>query len=277
MDLQGAYPSISQAQVAPTRMYAYKASDGLALEGVLTLPLGRKPEGLPVVVMPHGGPVDIYDQISFDWWAQAFAARGYAVFQPNYRGSGGSGAALRKAGMGEWGRKMQTDITDGLNALAKDGIVDPKRACIVGASYGGYSALWGVIFQHGVYRCAASVAGVTDVGQVVWEGSEYGSRTTRFMRKLTGGSFAGDEALRRISPVFHAEDADAPILIVQGTDDTVVGINQSRTMLHRLEEAHKPVEYVELKNDDHWLSHAGTRTQMVAATVEFVEKHNPAN
>jgi dipeptidyl aminopeptidase/acylaminoacyl peptidase len=172
---------------------------------------------------------------------------------------------------------MQTDITDGLNSLAKDGIVDPKRACVVGASYGGYSALWGVIFQHGVYRCAVSVAGVTDVGQVVWEQGDYETRAVRYMRKLTGGAFAGDKALREISPAYHAEDADAPILIVQGTDDTVVGVAQSQTMFHGLQAAHKPVEYVELKNDDHWLSHAATRTQMVKASVEFVEKYNPAD
>jgi dipeptidyl aminopeptidase/acylaminoacyl peptidase len=277
-DLQGAYPSIDQAHVAPTRKFSYKAADGLALEGILTLPVGRRPEKLPVVVMPHGGPVDVYDKISFDWWAQAFASRGYAVFQPNYRGSGGYGAALRKAGMGEWGRKMQSDITDGLRALAAAGVVDDKRTCIVGASYGGYSALWGVIFQRGVYRCAVAVAGVSDVGQVLWDdtGPYAGhTRVGRFMRKLTGATYAADPALRAISPVYHAEDADAPILIIQGTDDTVVGVEQSTIMLHKLQEARKAVAYVELKDDDHWLSQAGTRTLMVASSVAFVEKHNP--
>jgi dipeptidyl aminopeptidase/acylaminoacyl peptidase len=116
--------------------------------------------------MPHGGP-EARDYPVFDWWAQAFASRGYVVLQPNFRGSTGYGAAFLRAGYGEWGRKMQSDISDGLAFLVDAGIADPGRACIVGASYGGYAALAGVTLQKGLYRCAVSVAGISDLQKMV--------------------------------------------------------------------------------------------------------------
>ena len=153
------YPTVLPPQVAPATMVTYKAADGLAVRGILTLPSGREAKGLAAVVLPHGGPQG-HDSLHFDWWAQALASRGYAVFQPNFRGSSGSGKAFRDAGFGQWGRKMQTDVSDGVAELARQGIVDPKRVCIVGASYGGYAALAGVTVQQGLYRCAVSVSGV---------------------------------------------------------------------------------------------------------------------
>ncbi len=129
------------------------------MEGVLTLPPDKEGKNLPLVVMPHGGPIVVGDRARFDWWAQVFASRGYAVFQPNYRDTLGYGEAFRHAADGQYGRKMQTDISDGLTALATAGIIDPKRTCIVGGSYGGYAAFAGVTLQHGLYRCAVSVAG----------------------------------------------------------------------------------------------------------------------
>jgi dipeptidyl aminopeptidase/acylaminoacyl peptidase len=107
---------------------------GNALEGVLTLPPGKTGWNLPLVVMPHGGPLNARDQIGFNWWAQAFASRGYAVFQPNYRGSDGHGSEFRRAAVGEYGRKMLTDMSDGVDALAAAGVIDKKRVCIVGAA-----------------------------------------------------------------------------------------------------------------------------------------------
>lgn len=158
-----AYATIRANDIGPTSWFKYKAADGLELEGVLTLPPGREARNLPVVVLPHGGPIGIRDDIRFDWWAQAYASAGYAVFQPNYRGSSGYGGRFQKSGYGQWGRKMLTDISDGLAALAAQGVADPKRACIVDGSYGGYAALAGVTVQHGLYRCAVAVAGVGDL------------------------------------------------------------------------------------------------------------------
>ena len=272
------HPDVPPAEVGPTRMFAYKAADGLKMEGVLTLPPGREPKNLPVVVMPHGGPIVIGDRVGFDWWAQALASRGYAVFQPNYRGTLGYGEAFRHAAEGQYGRKMQTDISDGLAALAQAGIVDPKRACIVGATYGGYAALAGVTLQHGLYRCAVSVAGVSDMGRMLlWIREKGDGRDTRsqdFWRGLTGAQSSDMDA---VSPLKFAAKADAPILLIHGEDDSVVPIEQSRAMQRALAAAGKPTDLVLMNGEDHWLSSAPTRLAMLNAVVAFVEKHDPPN
>src|SRR6202012_197251 len=119
----------------------YSAADGLKIPGFLTLPRGRADKDLPLVVMPHGGP-EAADTLDFDWWAQALAEQGYAVLQPNFRGSS-LDSDFVQAGFGEWGRKMQTDLSDGVRYLAHEGTIDPKRVCVVGASYGGFYARCG--------------------------------------------------------------------------------------------------------------------------------------
>lgn len=269
------YPPIGVKDVGPISSVSYSAQDGLAMDGVLTLPPGREAKGLPVVVLPHGGPHSS-DEVGFDWWAQAFASRGYAVFQPNFRGSTGRGDAFRNAGRGEWGRKMQTDISDGLAELVKQGIVDPERACIVGASYGGYAALAGVTLQHGLYRCAASVAGVADIGlMVATDVRERGD--DQMIKKWLREDIGSPKDYDDLSPRSHASEADAPILLVHGKDDTVVPFVQSLKMADALKDAGRPYEMVVLDGEDHWLSRGQTRKQMLAAVVAFVEKHNPAD
>jgi len=271
------YPTILQADVAEAKEVTYKASDGLEIEGVLTLPPGKPAKNLPVVVMPHGGP-EARDYVGFDFWAQAFASRGYAVFQPNFRGSDGFGKAFRDAGYGQWGRKMQTDISDGLADLAKQGAIDPKRACIVGASYGGYAALAGVTVQQGLYRCAVSIGGVTDLNDMLrWVDKTSGdeSQSLRYWRNFMGAGSIGDPAIAAYSPLRLAAKADAPILLMYGHNDTVVDPQQSRGMAAALKSAGKPVETIELASEDHWLSRQDTRIAAVKASVEFVMKNNP--
>jgi dipeptidyl aminopeptidase/acylaminoacyl peptidase len=274
-----ARPDIPADQVGPTRMYDYKAADGTAMQGVLTLPPGKTAKGLPLVMMPHGGPLGFHDEIRFDWWAQAFASRGYAVFQPNFRGSSGYGTSFERAGYGEWGRGMLSDIADGLAALAKDGVVDPKRACIVGASYGGYAALAGVTLQHGLYRCAVSYAGVSDMpGLRNWDqerSDEGDNATVRSWKVAIRGDSKDAPGLSEISPLHAAAKADAPILLIHGKDDTVVPIDQSRKMASALRGAGKPVDLIEFDGQDHWLSQEASRVQMLKAAVEFVLKNNP--
>jgi dipeptidyl aminopeptidase/acylaminoacyl peptidase len=272
------YPAIDTPDVGPVRMIEYKASDGLALKGVLTLPPGKADaKNLPVVIMPHEGP-ERHDTVGFNWMAQAFASQGYAVFQPNFRGSDGSTVALRDAGHGEWGRKMETDLSDGLAELARRGLVDPKRACIVGAGYGGYAALAGVTVQHGIYRCAVSYAGQADLNNFLrWSTDQFGQQSEVFrqLKVFTGAKSEGDGSLHGISPALLADKADAPILLIHGKTDTVVPIEQSRIMAKALRGAGKPVEYVELDGEDHWLSGEATRVEMLKAAVEFVKKNNP--
>jgi dipeptidyl aminopeptidase/acylaminoacyl peptidase len=273
------YPEIPDANIGPVRMIAYAAADGLEIHGVLTLPPGREAKGLPLVVIPHGGP-QAHDSLGFDWLAQAFANRGYAVFQPNFRGSDGYGAAFRDAGFGEWGRKMQTDISDGVAALAKQGVINPKRACIVGASYGGYAALAGVTVQQGLYRCAVSYGGISDLNYFMNTEAPTGRQetaTARYLRKFLGVTSNEDGILRPLSPARLAKQADAPVLLMHGADDSVVAIGQSREMEQALRAAGKPVEFVTLKSEDHWLSRDATRKAFLTSAVGFVEKYNPAN
>ncbi|MEH6664380.1 MAG: S9 family peptidase [Brevundimonas sp.] len=275
-----AYPDIAPEQVAEVRPISYPAGDGMTIPGYLTLPPGREADGLPLVVLPHGGPA-ARDYHGFDWWAQALASRGYAVLQPNFRGSDGLGQAHMEAGYGEWGRRMQTDLSDGVRHLAEQGVIDPQRVCIVGASYGGYAALAGVTLEHGVYRCAVSVAGVSDLRRMVlWAADRDVMRdnsTVRYWNRFMGAEGVGDRSLNERSPALLAAGADAPILLLHGLDDTVVPFEQSQAMADALRRAGRPYELIELEGEDHWLSMNQTRQRMLAETVRFLETHNPAD
>ncbi len=266
---------IEQKYVGPVSTFKYEASDGMKMSGILTLPPDREAKNLPAVVLPHGGP-HARDKETFDWWAQAYASRGYAVFQPNFRGSTGVSDDFVSAGYGEWGRKMQTDKSDGLAALAKEGIVDPKRACIVGASYGGYAALAGVTLQKGIYRCAVAVAPVSDIKDMYQQDYQASGkeRTTKAALLNQLGPRDGWDA---VSPLRVADQADAPIMLIHGRDDIVVPYSHSSKMADKLKDAKKPHEMVSLDGEDHWLSRSETRRTMLEAAVGFVEKHNPAD
>jgi dipeptidyl aminopeptidase/acylaminoacyl peptidase len=269
------FSGIEFDDVSPVRPVSFKAKDGLALTGYLTTPHGKAAKGLPLVVFPHGGPA-VRDKPGFDWWAQAMAAHGYAVLQVNYRGSDGFGSKFLQAGFGEWGRKMQTDLSDGVRELAAQGVVDPKRVCIVGASYGGYAALAGPTLDPGVYRCAVDVAGISDLRRfVTWSRDQSDLSSERYWDRFMGAKGPGDPHLAEISPAAHAGAADAPILIIHGKDDTVVPFEQSQIMADALKKAGKPVDFVVLNHEDHWLSRSDTRLQMLQATIGFLEKHNP--
>ncbi|PTU29142.1 alpha/beta hydrolase family protein [Stenotrophobium rhamnosiphilum] len=272
------YPEIRRKDVGPVRTVNYSAADGTPIEGILTLPPGRVLKKLPLVVMPHGGPIGIRDRVGFDWQAQAFASAGYAVLQPNYRGSSGYDRAFRQAGFGQWGGKMLSDISAGIAPLALQGIIDPRRVCIVGGSYGGYAALAGVTLQKGIYRCAVSVAGVSDMPAMFrYDSLDRGVRSSaiRYLRAATGADKEGDDVLRVISPATFAKQADAPILLIHGKDDTVVPISQSQTMASALKSANKQFEFVVMKGEDHHLSREETRITMLKAAVDFVKRFNP--
>lgn len=263
------------------RAIHYTAADGTEIPAYLTLPPGTvEAKRLPLVVLAHGGPA-ARDDPGFDWWAQALASRGYAVLQPQFRGSSGFGGRFLAAGYGQWGRKMQTDLSDGVRALAARGIADPARTCIVGGSYGGYAALAGVTLQHGVYRCAVALAGPADLKAMLdYEHTFTGgkrNRTMRYWQRFMGATSANDPMLATISPLASVAAADAPILLIHGTDDTVVPFDQSKVMAAALTRVGKPVELVRLASEDHWLSRSATRTAMLDATVSFLGKHLPTD
>ncbi|MFN3229311.1 MAG: alpha/beta hydrolase family protein [Asticcacaulis sp.] len=271
-------PQVTPDHMGPQSMIRYAAADGLEIEAVLTTPppvvlKGRDVKNFPLIVLPHGGPQS-YDGPGYDYMAQSLASRGYVVLQPNFRGSDGYGLDFISKGYGEWGAKMQTDLSDGVRHLAKQGLIDPKRVCIVGASYGGYAALAGVTLDPGVYRCASSIAGISDL-QVMMEKERqnqgYRDPVTRYWTK-----FLGDPALWEArSPARLADRVTVPVLLIHGKEDTVVSFHQSIMMRDALKRAGKSVEYLELAGEDHWLSREETRIQAVEAVVSFVEKHNP--
>ncbi len=273
------YDGIDPSGVSEVRTVNYKAADGREIMAYLTLPKGREAKGLPLVVLPHGGPA-ARDDPGFDWWSQALASRGYAVLQPQFRGSDGFGSDLLSSGYGEWGRKMQTDLSDGVRDLASKGVVDPKRVCIVGASYGGYAALAGATLDTGVYRCAASIAGLSDLQRFLAvkrdQGSERRNLSLRFWDRFMGAKSSTDPALDAISPAKLIDKVSIPVLLIHGRDDTVVPIEQSRIMDAALRRAGKPVKYVELPGEDHWLSKSETRLEMLKQVVAFLEANNPA-
>ena len=261
--------------VGETSVFEYTAADGLEMDGILTLPPGKEAKGLPLVLLPHGGPYS-HDTEGFDWWAQAFAARGYAVFQPNFRGSTNRDQSFKLAGYGEWGRKMQTDLSDGMAALAEKGIIDPSRACIVGASYGGYAALAGVTLQRGLYKCAVAVAPVSDL-TAMYNEDYRASGGKRITKRALLDQLGPKEGWDEVSPRRYAAKADAPVLLIHGKDDTVVPYLHSYKMADALKDVGKPHELVTLDGEGHWLSLSKTRLEMLEAAVGLVEKHNPAD
>ncbi|MEM9965614.1 MAG: prolyl oligopeptidase family serine peptidase [Asticcacaulis sp.] len=270
------YPDMPEEWVANKSKFTYKASDGLEIEAYLTLPPFREVKNLPLLVMPHGGPV-AYDSMNYDWMAQAVASRGYAVLQPNFRGSSGYGLDFIKAGYGEWGRKMQTDLSDGVRHLAESGIIAPERVAIAGASYGGYAALAGAAFDADVYRCAISIAGLSDIHRwMEWELEEVARNKKASSIQIWKQRLGDEKRWPHISPARHADAIKAPILLIHGKDDDVVPFEQSTIMRNALRRANKPFEFAELKREDHWLTFEVTRIQTLELMISFLQKHNPA-
>ncbi len=269
------YPKLKPADLGEEKPYPYKARDGLEIPAYLTLPPGKTPKNLPTVILPHGGP-DARDSLHFDWWAQFLANRGYAVLQPNYRGSSGYGTKFTDAGLHQWGLKMQDDITDGVKKLIADGIADPKRICIVGGSYGGYAALAGAVFTPDLYACAVSYAGVSDLPKMLQTGKdEHGnySKAASFWASRIGDTDADMPRLRATSPALHADQDKCPILLMHGEDDWTVRIGQSEEMNDALTKAGKNVTFLRFKGEDHYLETAEARIQMLTETEKFLVKY----
>jgi dipeptidyl aminopeptidase/acylaminoacyl peptidase len=258
----------------------WKARDGVELSGYLLRPPGaEKAVKMPLVILPHGGP-ELRDHLDFDPWTQMLTARGYAVFQPNFRGSDGFGRAFLESGWGEWGGKMQDDITDGLDSLIAAGSVDPARVCIVGASYGGYAALAGAVKTPDKYRCAISVSGISDLDALVkWERGDWrrglgwadDSEGYQHILRMIGDP--GKDAVRLdvTSPAQHAAAAvKIPVLLIHGEEDDVTPISQSERMAKALAKAGQPVQFVRLPLVGHRGWRIKTERQVLSKMQEFL-------
>jgi dipeptidyl aminopeptidase/acylaminoacyl peptidase len=259
---------LKNRRLSPVSTVEYKARDGTAIEAVLTLPRGRTAKGLPMIVMPHGGP-GARDAEEYDWWVQFLAEQGYAVIQPNYRGSTGYGKAFYDLGKGEWGLKMQDDLLDAITYMTSQGIADPKRVCIVGASYGGYAAMRGAQRDGAHYRCAVAYAGLSDLGAMLrYDRNLFGKGMVDFWKKQ-----APDFAA--VSPRFHASEFGTPILIAHGVEDKRVPVKQSRMLVAELQKAGKPYEYLEQKLGDHHFTRGEDRLEFLKRLKAFLDKYNP--
>ncbi len=274
-ELGSVYPGVTGDWVAEKTYIQYPAADGLSIPAWVTLPPRREAKNCPLVVLPHGGP-EAVDEAEFDWISQAIASRGYVVLQPNYRGSAGYGKDYTARGYGEFGRKMQSDLSDGVSYLAKMGMVDPKRVAITGGSYGGYAALAGVSLQKGVYNCSVSLSGLSNLKAFLAYERERADFSKNSYSMLYWRRFMGDEArLAEISPIEHVANVTVPVLLIHGKDDVVVPFDQSQQMYDALKKAGKDVELVATDHEDHWLSREETRTQTLEAMTAFLLKHNP--
>ncbi|WP_153913036.1 alpha/beta hydrolase family protein [Shewanella sp. TC10] len=261
------YKNLTPELLADTKTLSYHARDGLEIEAFLTTPLNQEAKNLPTVIFPHGGPIS-YDSNSFDYWTQFLANRGYAVLRMNFRGSAGYGYDFMKAGLKNWGLDMQTDVEDGTRWLIEQGISDPNKICIVGASYGGYAALMGVATTEGLYQCAVSFAGVTDIEYLVKSSRRYSNFD--IVKKQIGDDY---DALYERSPVSKAKDIKVPVLLIHGDKDRVVRVQHSEDMFEELDDLKKPVEYIELENGDHYLSNNEHRIKTFVAIEAFLQKH----
>ncbi|WCL54025.1 alpha/beta hydrolase family protein [Gimibacter soli] len=265
-------PEINRRDFAPDTMastlsYTVAARDGLEFKAMLTLPVGRKAENLPLIVMPHGGP-HARTSGGFQYQRQFFANRGYAVLEPDFRGSTGYGTQFKEAGFNEWGGKMQDDVTDATKWAIEKGIADPARICIVGGSYGGYASLMGTIMAPGMYACAISINGVADIPGML-----------RFDRYFLGGREWNKKIIPEgrkatdISPVDRAAEVSAPVLIIHAKDDPVVRFDQGKGMYSKLKSLGKPVEFIELKSGDHYLDTTEARLATLTAMEAFLKTH----
>jgi len=266
---------IKPPQMARTLVIKYRARDGLVIHGFLTVPVGHEAKGLPLIVMPHGGPW-ARDVWGYDPLVQFLANRGYAVLQMNYRGSPGYGEELSRSARQQVGRKIQDDIEDATRWAVAAGVADPKRIAICGGSYGGYSALFALGHNPDLYRCGISIAGVTDWPEI------YGSRESgsdeqaanRYWRREIGDPDKDSEFLRSISPVYFADKISAPVLILQGKEDEIVPGAQARRMIKALETAGHPPQ-------SKFFSHMGhnygvdesTRTEVFRLVEAFLAKN----
>jgi dipeptidyl aminopeptidase/acylaminoacyl peptidase len=264
---------IKPEQMVPMHPIDYTARDGTVIHGYLTIPADQKPLNLPLVVMAHGGPFGVRDHWSFDPMVQMLANRGYAVLQMNYRGSGGYGSVFRKLGRKEIGGKIQDDIEDATRwALAKR-IADPKHIAIMGASYGGYSALYALGKNPDLYCCGISIAGVTDWYGLYKEIDPEFDLARRYWRKNIGDPEEDEAKLRAVSPINFADKIVAPVLIIHGENDRIVPPRQARKMISMLEKAGRPPESVMIPDEGHGFIHEEGRLKEYMAIEAFLAKH----
>ncbi|MDR3512586.1 MAG: alpha/beta fold hydrolase [Caulobacteraceae bacterium] len=269
------YDHLPTETLATMSQWSYAARDGVSVPAYLTRPRAAPPGPLPLIVMPHGGPA-ARDSYAFDIWDQFLATRGYLVFQPNFRGSGGYGVSYEEAGDGQWGGRMADDITDGVRKLIETGQADPKRICIFGASYGGYAALYAGATHPELYKCVVSWAGVADLAAMLnYEKLTYGkdSEAYAYWRKAIGDPATQADAVKKASPLTYAASYGPPVLLIHGRDDEIVSPEQSRNMEAALKKAGKDVKLSIYADEEHPSWETSDEKAALAEIITFIEAH----
>lgn len=261
------YPDLDPATVGRMQTISYPAQDGTRIPGYLTVPPGVRAEHLPLIVMPHGGPI-ARDSWDFDFLRAFLISRGYAVLQMNFRGSAGYGDQWFYDAHQDWGGLTYSDIVDGARWAVKEGIADQSRMCILGWSFGGYAALLGATRNGDLFRCAVSIAGVSDLKLLETQ--------TRY---FVGGAIAREQIgtdsskLKADSPRNHAADVRIPVLMIHGDNDAQANVDQSDAMDRALTRAGKPHEYILIEGADHQMSRESDRTTLLTAIEKFLGTH----
>ncbi len=270
-------PWLDEKHMASVTPIKYQSRDGLTIHGYLTLPAGHdldSAKGLPVVVNPHGGPW-ARDTWGFNPEIQLMANRGYAVLQMNFRGSTGFGRIFWEASFREWGKKMQDDITDGVNWLIEKGIADRDRVAIYGASYGGYATLAGMAFTPDLFACGIDYVGVSNLFTFMGTIPPYWEPFKKMMYEMVGDpeDEKDSEMLRAASPVFHADKIRAPLFVAQGAKDPRVNVDESDQMVAAMKKRGVEVEYMVKENEGHGFRNEENRFEFYRAMEVFLANH----
>ncbi len=263
---------LDPAQLGERHAFRFRASDGLELEGFMTLPTGvDSPVHLPAVVLPHGGPHGVRDRWAFDTDAQFLASRGYLVLQVNYRGSGGRGQAFREAGYLQWGTRVQQDLLDGLQwAIGKD-YVDAERVCAFGASFGAYSAMMLAARAPERIKCAAGLAGLYDLKMMYAKGDIRSTQSgTHYLARAIGRS---DAELAANSPTAVAADIRAPVFLAHGELDERTPVAQAKAMKAALERAGNAPEWMLVNGEGHGFHADANNAAFYRRLEAFLERH----
>ena len=260
--------------LAPMQAVRYPSSDGLEIPAYLTLPVGVPHEKLPLLVVPHGGPW-ARDEWGYNPLAQFFANRGYAVLMPNFRGSTGYGKNFLNGGNGEWGRKMQDDVSWGVRYLVDRGIADAGRVGILGGSYGGYAALAGVAFTPELFRAAVDIVGPSNLMTLLdsipayWESG----RKIMYARMADPRTPDGKEWMRERSPLHAADRIRTPLLVVQGANDPRVNRAEAEQIVIALRDRGFPVEYILAPDEGHGFARPVNNMALYMAAERFLARH----
>ncbi|MCE3004982.1 MAG: S9 family peptidase [Xanthomonadaceae bacterium] len=262
---------IDKDKMADKQPIQFKARDGLTIHGYLTVPPGSDGKNLPMIVNVHGGPFGPYDSWGFDWEVQLLASRGYAVLQPNFRGSGNYGRQFTKLGYQQWGGTMQDDVTDATLWAIEQGIADKDRICIYGGSYGGYAAGMGIAKEPDLYRCAVGYVGVYDLGMLYTRG-DIGQRDSgeRFLAEAVGG---GRENLNSRSPNKLVDRIKAPILLVAGGEDFRAPPEHSEVFHKSLQRAGKTSELMIDDDEGHGFYKLDSRQAFYGRMLAWFDRY----